>query len=68
MTLTEIPNRLIYLGQQYELDIEIKNNMVILTYEHDPICDESFLISTLADNIDAATKKMKRLLRLEKLL
>jgi hypothetical protein len=68
MTLTEIPAKLTYQGQEYQLDIEENDTHVTLTYEHDPVRDDTFLIATFADNINAATDKMKRLLRIEKLI
>lgn len=67
MTHTEIPERLIYRGCEYQLSIEKNLDTITLTYENDPVREDSFLIATFANDMPTAIARMKRLLTIEKL-
>lgn len=63
MNSTKLPQTLNYEGKRYCLNIErMGHEGVALTYEHDPIVEDSFLIACCGKDIDTATKKMRELL------
>lgn len=59
--LDKLPKNLLYKGQTFKLHVEKTTSGMLLTYEHDPIAEESFLISTHAkDEKEAVTVMLKQ--------
>lgn len=64
-----IPERLELEGKIYSLTIDTlgKNEMFVLTYEHEPMQEDSFLIATYGSSIELAVNKMQNLLKQERI-
>ncbi len=64
-----IPHRLEFEGKTYSLVIESinKDGMFVLTYEYEPMCEDSFLIATYGSPIEVAVNKMQKLLKQERI-
>lgn len=66
-----LPSQLQYGGAIYDLHCETMQSdetTVILTYEHRPVKEDSFLISCCGNSVDAAQQKMVELLKTERLI
>lgn len=43
--LDKLPKNILYKGQRFKLHVEKTSSGTLLTYEHDPIAEESFLVA-----------------------
>ena len=69
--MNQLPPHIEYNGNKYCLTCEImtaKQTQVLLTYEQEPLDEESFLIGSIGCSLDAAIAKMCELLKAEKLI
>lgn len=68
MDRIEIPDELMVDGRPYNLHIEAIGDAVTLTYEHEPIQEDSYLLAVYGLTIEQATQSMLHHLKLNQIM